>query len=142
MVVTRLLSHGWLEEYTMGVLRSKMVERLREADADRRFNVYYPEMPGLPEGTCIDVHSKMMAVDDEWLRIGSANINNRSMGVDTECDLAIEAGGRAEIASAIRKFRDRLLSEHLGVTQEEIEGDGSARLDRRAPRRSGDRGGR
>src|SRR6185503_11239584 len=28
-VVTRLLSHGWLEENTMGVLRSKLVERLR-----------------------------------------------------------------------------------------------------------------
>ena len=121
VVVTRLLSHGWLEEYTMGVLRSKMVERLREADIEGRFSVYYPHMPGLPEGTCIDVHSKMMAVDDEWLRIGSANINNRSMGVDTECDLAIEAAGRPEIAGAIRKFRDRLLAEHLAVTQEEVE---------------------
>jgi phospholipase D1/2 len=127
VVVTRLLSHGWLEEYTMGVLRSKMVERLREADIERRLNVYYPEMPGLAEGTCIDVHSKMMAVDDEWLRIGSANINNRSMGVDTECDLAIEAGGRAEIARAIRQFRDRLLAEHLGVTQEEVERETAAR---------------
>ncbi len=127
VVVTRLLSHGWLEEYTMGVLRSKMVERLRAADSERRFHVYYPEMPCLAEGTCIDVHSKMMAVDDEWMRIGSANINNRSMGVDTECDLAIEAGGRADIASAIRKFRDRLLAEHLGVTQEEIERETAAR---------------
>ena len=80
----------------MGVLRNKMVERLRAADAEGRFNVYYPDMPGLAEGTCIDVHSKMMAVDDEWLRIGSANVNNRSMGVDTECDIAIEAGGRDE----------------------------------------------
>ena len=88
----------------MGVLRSKLVERLRAADVEGRFNVYYPEMPGLAEGTCIDVHSKMMAVDDEWLRIGSANINNRSMGVDTECDLAIEAGGRAEIARRHPQF--------------------------------------
>jgi hypothetical protein len=63
----------------------------------------------------------MMAVDDEWLRIGSANINNRSMGVDTECDVAIEAGGRNEIARVIRNFRDDLLAEHLGVTREEVE---------------------
>jgi phospholipase D1/2 len=104
VVVTRLLSHGWLEEYTMGVLRSKMAD-----------------------GTCIDVHSKMMAVDDEWLRIGSANINNRSMGVDTECDLAIEAGGRADVAHAIRRFRDQLLAEHLGVAQEEVERETTAR---------------
>ena len=120
-MVTRLLSHGWLEEYTMGVLRSKMVERLRTADVEGRFNVYYPDMPGLAEGTCVDVHSKMMAVDDEWLRIGSANINNRSMGVDTECDLAIEASGRNEVARVIRNFRDDLLAEHLGVTREEVE---------------------
>lgn len=120
VIVTRLLSHGWLEEATMSVLRNKMVERLRAADAQRRFNVYYPDMPGLAEGTCIDVHSKMMAVDDQWLRIGSANMNNRSMGLDTECDVAIEARDRDEIARAIRSFRDRLLAEHLGVTLEDV----------------------
>jgi hypothetical protein len=76
-------------------------------------------MPGLAERTA-GLHSKMMAVDDEWLRIGSANINNRSMGVDTECDLAIEAAGRADVAQAIRSFRNKLLAEHLGVTSEEV----------------------
>ena len=121
VVVTRLLSHGWLEENTMGVLRSKLVERLRAADREGRFSVFYPEMPGLREGTCIDVHSKMMAVDDEWLRIGSANINNRSMGLDTECDVAIEAGGREDVARAIRMFRNKLLAEHLGVSAEDVE---------------------
>jgi phospholipase D1/2 len=84
-------------------------------------------MPGLAEGTCIDVHSKMMAVDDEWLRIGSANIANRSMGLDTECDLAIEASGRAEVADAIRSFHNKLLAEHLGMTQEEVERELTAR---------------
>ncbi|RPI46919.1 MAG: hypothetical protein EHM59_06050, partial [Betaproteobacteria bacterium] len=73
------------------------------------------------EGTCIDVHSKMMAVDDGWLRIGSANINNRSMGLDTECDVAIEAGGRQDVAHAIRTFRNKLLAEHLGATPEDVE---------------------
>jgi phosphatidylserine/phosphatidylglycerophosphate/cardiolipin synthase-like enzyme len=121
IVVTRLLSHGWLEEYTMGVLRSKTVQRLRAADSEGRFSVFFPAMPGLAEGTCIDLHSKMMAVDDEWLRVGSANINNRSMGVDTECDLAIEAGGRADVSAAIRRFRDLLLAEHLGVPRAEVE---------------------
>ena len=62
----------------------------------------------------------MMAVDDEWLRIGSANINNRSMGVDTECDVAIEAAGRADVTQAIRGLRNKLLAEHLGVTTEEV----------------------
>ena len=48
------------------------------------------------------VHSKVMIVDDRLLRVGSANLNNRSMGTDTECDLAIEArnGDRARTRSA------------------------------------------
>ena len=104
----------------MGVLRSKLVQRLRAADTEGRLRVLYPHMPGLADGTCIDLHSKMMAVDDEWLRIGSANINNRSMGVDTECDVAIEAAGRPDVAKAIRNFRDDLLAEHLGASREEV----------------------
>ncbi|MGH8772022.1 MAG: phospholipase D-like domain-containing protein, partial [Burkholderiales bacterium] len=120
VVVTRLLSHGWLEETTMGVLRNNMIKRLRAADSEGRFHVYYPHMPNLAEGTCIDVHSKMMAVDDEYLRIGSANFANRSMGLDTECDLAIEARGDEKIARAIRDFRNRLLAEHLGVEADEV----------------------
>jgi phosphatidylserine/phosphatidylglycerophosphate/cardiolipin synthase-like enzyme len=120
VVVTRLLSHGWLEEHTMGVLRSKLVQRLRAADSEGRLHVLYPAMPGLAEGSCIDLHSKMMAVDDELLRIGSANINNRSMGVDTECDVALEAAGRSDVVDAIRGLRDKLLAEHLGVTDEDV----------------------
>jgi hypothetical protein len=101
-------------------LRSKLVQRLTAADGEGRLSVLYPAMPGLTEGTCIDLHSKMMAVDDEWLRIGSANINNRSMGVDTECDVAIEAAGRADVAQAIRDLRNKLLAEHLGVPAKEV----------------------
>jgi len=116
VLVVRLLSHGWLEEKTMEVLRTKLIKRLREADRWKRFGVYFPHVPALKEGTCVDVHSKIMVVDDEWVRIGSANICNRSMGADTECDLAIEAGGDRATAAAIRDFRDGLLAEHLAVT--------------------------
>ncbi|HET9471301.1 MAG TPA: hypothetical protein VFO24_09375, partial [Usitatibacter sp.] len=58
IVVTRLLSHGWLEEITMTTLRVKMVRELREADKHGRFHAYYPNIPGLCEGTCLDIHSK------------------------------------------------------------------------------------
>ena len=115
VLVTRCLSHGWLEEMTMHVLRTDVVRRLREADRFNRFHVYYPHVPGLSEGTCIDVHSKMMIVDDEWLRIGSANLSNRSMGLDVECDLTIEAGGIDERSTRIREFRDQLIAEQRGV---------------------------
>jgi uncharacterized membrane protein YdjX (TVP38/TMEM64 family) len=61
-----------------------------------------------------------MVVDDRWLRIGSANFCNRSMGTDTECDLAIEAGRDQAVADAIRAFRDELLAEHLDVAAHEV----------------------
>lgn len=53
-------------------------------------------------------------MDDRWLTIGSANLANRSMGLDTECNLVIEAVDERQRA-AIRRARDTLLAEHLEV---------------------------
>ena len=115
VMVLRLLSHGWLEEATMHVLRARLVERLQKADRYGRFKTYYPHVPGLAEGCCVDVHSKLMIVDDRVLRIGSSNLCNRSMSVDSECDVVLEARGRPQVAAAIHDFRERVLAEHLGV---------------------------
>jgi uncharacterized membrane protein YdjX (TVP38/TMEM64 family) len=120
VLVTRLLSHGWLEEVTMHVLRSRLVRELREADRYGRFHVYYPHVEGLAEGTCVDVHSKMMAVDDEWLRIGSSNLSNRSMGLDSECDVAFEAKGDPRVSEVIRDFRCGLIAEHTASDAIEV----------------------
>lgn len=121
IVVVRLFSHGWLEEHTMHVLRSRLVHRLRAADVHGRFHIHYPHIEGLPDGICIDLHSKLMIVDDEILRIGSSNLCNRSMGMDSECDAAIEARGDAKVAAAIHAFRNRLLGEHLDVPPDAVE---------------------
>jgi phospholipase D1/2 len=122
VLVTRLLSHGWLEEMTMEVLRTRLIRDLRAADAHQRFQVYYPDIAGLAEGTCVDVHSKLMIADDQWLRIGSANISNRSMGLDTECDVVLEARSDAEAARAIREFRNGLIAEHTGAAPADVAG--------------------
>ena len=114
IVVLRELSHGWLEEVTMQTLRTRLIAKLRAADKHNRFRVYYPFIAGLKEGTCIDVHSKMIVIDDDIVRIGSANLANRSMGLDTECDLTIEARGRQDVQEQIRALRSLLLAEHLG----------------------------
>ncbi len=121
IVLTRLLSHGWLEEVTMTNLRTRLVRRLREADVHGHLRVYYPHRKGLCEGTCIDLHSKIMIVDDEWLRIGSSNLSNRSMAVDTECDVTIEARGDAKVQAAIQSFLYRLVSEHSSCKVEDVE---------------------
>jgi phospholipase D1/2 len=120
VVVTRLLSHGWLEEMTMNVLRTRLIRALHEVDRYGRFHVYYPDIDGLAEDTCIDVHSKLMVVDDEWLRVGSANLSNRSMGLDTECDVVVESRSRADLQRAVLGFRDRLLAEHTGAAIEDV----------------------
>jgi len=105
---------GWLSQNTMDVLRERLLRRLYEADRHDRLRVYYPHVPGL--GTqCINVHAKVLVIDDELLRAGSANFNNRSMGLDTECDLAIEARGETRIREGIAALRNRLLAEHLDV---------------------------
>jgi phospholipase D1/2 len=119
VVVSRLAGGGWLEESTMTVLRARMLRRLRAADHHGRLRIYYPDCAGLAD-ECINVHSKLMVMDARLLRIGSANLANRSMGLDTECDLAIEAT-EPRIGKAITACRDRLLAEHLGVEPDRVE---------------------
>jgi phospholipase D1/2 len=119
VMVLRQSSDGWLEGPTMGALRALLLTRLRQADPYRRLHVYYPVVADLQE-RCINVHAKLCIVDDELARIGSANLNNRSMGLDTECDVCIEAGGDARVRSAIASLRNRLLAEHLDVTPDAV----------------------
>jgi len=107
-------SHGWAEKRVMGTNRDRLIRRLRRADRYDRLRVYYPVVPA-EDGFCqVLIHSKLIIVDDTFLRIGSSNLNNRSIGLDTECDLAIEATND-EMRRTIGSLRDRLLGEHLGV---------------------------
>jgi phospholipase D1/2 len=117
IVVSRLDSAGWLEAPTMEALRTVLLHKLRDADAYGRFSAWYPDSPGQPG---CDVHSKLMIVDDEWLRVGSSNFANRSMGLDTECDLVVEAGGNPGVRAAIASARNTLLAEHLGVALSDV----------------------
>lgn len=110
-------SHGWAEKKVMGTNRDRLIRRLRKADRHDRLRVYYPVVPS-KDGFCqVLVHSKLIIVDDRFLRIGSSNLNNRSIGLDTECDLAIEATND-EMRRSIASLRDRLLAEHLDVDPE------------------------
>lgn len=111
---------GWLEQVTMDVLRYRVVDRLRRADRYGRLRIYYPHQPGLGED-CISVHAKLLIVDDRLVRIGSSNASSRSMGLDTECDLALAAADEEQAAAqAIRELRQDLLGEHLNVASERV----------------------
>jgi phospholipase D1/2 len=110
---------GWLEQHTMDVLRARLMQRLREADTEGRLRVFYPRVSASPE-VSVMVHAKVMIVDDELLRIASSNLSNRSMGLDSECDLALccEAGSARQ--RTITAVRHSLLAEHLGIPASEF----------------------
>jgi phospholipase D1/2 len=111
VVVNPLSTAGWLEQETMGAARDIHLANVLEADRFGRFGIFHPVNSA---GEPIYVHAKVLIVDDRLIRVGSSNINNRSMGFDTECDLAVETRSAAERATAAL-LRDSLLAEHLGV---------------------------
>jgi phospholipase D1/2 len=118
VMILHPISEGWLEQHTMDVLRGRVLRYLRSVDRHHRLALYCPFVRER-EGRCISVHSKVCIIDDAYLRIGSANMSNRSMGFDTECDLAIQASGDPKIEEHIAAFRNHLLGEHLAVAEEE-----------------------
>ncbi|MBJ6125944.1 phospholipase [Microvirga sp. BT325] len=111
-------SHGWTEGLVMGANRDRLIRRLRKCDHADRLRAYYPVVPNGTGGECqVLIHSKLIMVDDVFLRVGSSNLNNRSMGLDSECDLAIEATTEEE-RRTIARLRDTLVAEHLDAQPE------------------------
>lgn len=119
IAVLPLQTGGWLEQHTMDVLRGRILQILRQADRYDRLRVYYPRISKKPDVTLM-VHAKIMVIDDCFVRIGSSNLSNRSLGLDSECDLAIAVEPNSAPAQAIIAFRNTLLAEHLGVMPEQI----------------------
>lgn len=109
---------SFIESRTMRNGRIRFRRTVEKAAGDR---VRFVSPTVARDGEAVDtmIHSKVMVVDDRLLRIGSANLNNRSMGADTECDLAIEAADDRRRA-AIVSLRNRLIGEHCGATAEEV----------------------
>ena len=110
---------SWIETHTMRNGRIRFQEILEKADVRDRVRIVYPEVASGDKTVETMVHSKIMVVDDRWLRIGSANLNNRSMGADTECDLVIEATNDRQRRD-IEQLRNRLLGEHCGASAQDV----------------------
>jgi len=123
VLVNPLSAQGWLEPIAMDSARARLYEALRRLDPHGRFRIYHPQTEG---GQPIYVHAKIMVVDDRVLRVGSSNMNNRSLRLDTECDVVIDADapGQPALHETIAAARNGLLAEHLGVAPEAV----SARL--------------
>lgn len=111
---------GWLEEKVMGSSRARLLLIIRNSDVHNRFRIYTPVTRN---GEPIYVHAKVVVMDDRLLRVGSSNLNNRSLGFDTECDLSVEAlpNENDAVRRRIVGLRNDLLAEHLGVDVDTVE---------------------
>jgi phosphatidylserine/phosphatidylglycerophosphate/cardiolipin synthase-like enzyme/uncharacterized membrane protein YdjX (TVP38/TMEM64 family) len=119
VMVLPLVESGWLERGTMGVLRARLLQKLRAGDSHGRLRLYCPVVPDL-SADGVNIHTKVMTIDDRLARVGSANLSNRSMGLDTECDLAFEDDGSSGIQGGAALLRNRLLAEHLETTPGQV----------------------
>ncbi|MEQ8196148.1 MAG: VTT domain-containing protein [Rhodospirillales bacterium] len=119
VIISRGESGGWFEEQSMGIGRVDFKEKLIGSVDPSRLRLLCAAVVHDGRDIPVNVHAKLMIVDDRFLRVGSSNLNNRSMGLDTECDLAIEAEND-EQKRAICRVRNDLLAEHLGVDCETV----------------------
>ncbi len=112
-------ANGWLEQQAMDTARARLFEALKARDTYGRFRIYHPFTA---RGVPIYVHAKILIVDDRTLRVGSSNMNNRSMRLDTECDVIIDVGlpGNEGREAAIIAVRDDLIAEHLDLPRERV----------------------
>lgn len=134
LIVTPKAHSSWLESQAMQGGRGGFMDPFVAAGVADRLRILYPAVADEESSAAVMIHSKVMIVDDGFLRIGSANLNNRSMGADTECDLAFEADGD-EHSEFIRDQRRRLIGHFCGVdgdTIAENEDDLLGFLDRHA----------
>jgi phospholipase D1/2 len=111
--------HGWFEAATLEPARLRVLDSVVAAaeETGHRVGFYYPASTtadGVEVATLI--HSKLLIVDDRLLSVGSANVSNRSHGLDTELNVSWETMERGdELYSSIRDIRIDLLAEHCGV---------------------------
>ena len=109
-------SPSYFDQLTMDSARTLAMNRLHDADKFGRFSAYCARTPG---DQPIIVHAKVLIVDDWLLKVGSTNLNNRSTGLDSELDVAVEATDE-ETRLSIRAFRHREIAHFLGREPEDV----------------------
>jgi phosphatidylserine/phosphatidylglycerophosphate/cardiolipin synthase-like enzyme len=120
VMINPIRADGWLEQKAMDGARVKLVRAIGKLDTHNRFRIYTPKTA---KGDDIYVHAKVTVVDDRVFRVGSSNMNNRSMGLDSECDVTLDCSlpGNEDCAGEIAAIRSGLMAEHLGVEQDVVE---------------------
>jgi phospholipase D1/2 len=107
-------SAGLKERIAIGAYQAAILEHIvgTAAREGHRVGVYYTAAPGPDGDVPVFIHAKVLAVDDRFLLVSSANATNRSMGFDSELGIAWEA---PEETDSLRSARVELMREHIGV---------------------------
>ena len=113
-------SNGLIESKSMWTGRVYFRELLESGNVGDRVTIAYPISGDPGKERDVRIHSKVMIIDDKYLRVGSSNLNNRSMGFDTECDIVM-IGHDEKARKRIAKIRNDLINEHTGRGMEAIE---------------------
>ncbi len=121
IIVCPFKYRGRVERTVMTSGRARVARILRQGGVGDRLLIAAPRISHNGEAADPHVHSKVMIVDDRYLRVGSANLCHRSMGTDTECDLTIDAGSDEQACRNVVMLRDTLIAEHCGATLQEVQ---------------------
>ncbi len=116
VVINPVSADGWLEPIFMDTARARVYKALKTIDKQDHLRIYHPVTR---LGNPIYCHAKIMIIDDKILNIGSSNLNNRSMRLDTEADIAIMSDRRND-RDTIKHIRNDLLAEHLDCDVQDI----------------------
>jgi phosphatidylserine/phosphatidylglycerophosphate/cardiolipin synthase-like enzyme len=129
VVIVNERAEALKEELAVGLRQAEILEHLRRAarDTGHALGIYHSLCDGSFEAfRATYIHSKLMIVDDRFLTVGSANLTNRSMALDSELHVSWEAVGTAAVdrrlRRAIRRLRVSLLAEHSGLAGPGIRG--------------------
>lgn len=119
LIVAPKLHSSWLESQAMQNGRGAFIDCFSAAGVADRIRFVYPVSRNGNTEAAVMVHSKLVIVDDRILRIGSANLNNRSMGADSECDLILEAASDQH-RDFIASVRRRLIAHFSGLDEHTV----------------------
>jgi phosphatidylserine/phosphatidylglycerophosphate/cardiolipin synthase-like enzyme/uncharacterized membrane protein YdjX (TVP38/TMEM64 family) len=115
LLVSSYNPKGPIEKEVMWQGRIKFREILEEGIPPGQIKMLYP-VSKREDGSeeAVRVHAKLLFVDDKFLHVGSANLNGRSMGHDSECDIVLIAEND-DHRKAILERRRKCISKFAGT---------------------------
>jgi phosphatidylserine/phosphatidylglycerophosphate/cardiolipin synthase-like enzyme len=110
------------EKFALGELQAAMLSELQAAAEQHGHELKFlcSAAAGSDCETATFIHSKVLIVDDELLCVGSANMTERSMSLDSELCLIWQAAPGSTLCADIQGVRASLLGEHAGLPVDEF----------------------